>query len=208
MPSGHPLHERLFRLDARDPDLVATLGLFDCITLWAVVEHLPYPLQTLEGLSRLMKPGAALVFSSPNGGSVVARRAGARWNMATLVEHIIFMTPRSVGWLARHLGLEVKRVRYAGVPYPLGTSPPSAEGQGLPQILQQAPQALPMCREPHGSARVSNAIRRMVGRTGAYFAQRDGGGHWGHLARDFLDLLRIGDHIEVYLEKAGSRPSS
>jgi len=201
IPSSHPLNGRLFRLDARDPGLAATLGFFDCITLWAVVEHLPHLRQTFEGLHHLLKPGASLVFSSPNGASLIARRAGRRWNMANLVEHIVFMTPRSVGWLAEHLGFEVKRVRYGGVPYPMGTCPPGVDGQGFCQTQDEPPPVPLANREPHSPARMSAAVRQLVGIAGAYFGKRNGGGHLGQLARGVLDRLRIGDHIEVCLLK-------
>jgi SAM-dependent methyltransferase len=201
IPPGHPLNGRLFRMDARDPGLAATLGLFDCISLWAVVEHLPCLRQTFEGLNRLLKPGASLVFNSPNGASLVARKTGRRWRMATLVEHIVFMTPRSVAWLARHLGLEVKRVRHCGLPYPMGMCPPGVDGQGLCPTPDQSLPPTSTNRDLHGSAHAAGAIRRLVGTAAAYFGQEDGGRYLGQLARGLLDSLRIGDHIEVCLLK-------
>jgi SAM-dependent methyltransferase len=202
IPPGHPLNGRLFRMDARDPDLAATLGLFDCITLWAVVEHLPCLRQTFEGLSRLLNPGANLIFNSPNGASLIARRAGRRWNMATLLEHVLFMTPRSVTWLAGHLGLQVERVRYCGVPYPMSMCPPGVDGQGLCPTANQSLPPMPANREPRSSPCAATSTRSLVATTAAYFRQPDGGGYLGQLARGLLDLLRIGDHIEVCFRKS------
>jgi ubiquinone/menaquinone biosynthesis C-methylase UbiE len=41
---------------------------FDLITLWHVLEHLPYPGPTLDRLRRLLKPGGILVIAVPNDG--------------------------------------------------------------------------------------------------------------------------------------------
>lgn len=41
---------------------------FDLITLWHVLEHLPYPGTTLDHLQRLLRPGGLLVVAVPNDG--------------------------------------------------------------------------------------------------------------------------------------------
>ena len=42
---------------------------FDVVTLWDVIEHVNYPLQTLQAASLLLKPGGRLVLDTPHRGS-------------------------------------------------------------------------------------------------------------------------------------------
>jgi hypothetical protein len=121
--------------------------------------------------------------------------------MATFLEHIVFMTPRSVSWLAGNLGLEVRRVRHCGLPYPMGICPPGVDGQSPCPTPNQGPPPASTGRNPRGPSRGAAAIRRLAGTAAAYFGQQDGGGHLGRLARGLLDRLMIGDHLEVCLLK-------
>jgi 2-polyprenyl-3-methyl-5-hydroxy-6-metoxy-1,4-benzoquinol methylase len=52
---------------------------FDVVTLWQVLEHLPYPLTTLKEVYRILKPGGVLVISTPDIGGIPAKILGRRW---------------------------------------------------------------------------------------------------------------------------------
>lgn len=52
---------------------------FDVVTLWVVLEHVPYPLPLLKEVHRMLKPGGLLVVSTPNVGSMLAKILGKRW---------------------------------------------------------------------------------------------------------------------------------
>ncbi len=201
IPAGHPLHQRLFRHDVTEPGAAEVLGEFDCISMWAVVEHLPQPLQVLQSLVRLLRPAGRLVFNSPNGASLIARLEGSRWYMASLIEHLLLMTPKSVRWVADHFDLELLRLRYAGVPYPLGKKGAGLSGQGLDELpfaaVDVAAEAPP--RPPATAAGSAGGPWRLT----AVAQRRDGGGRWGQLLRLLLHLTRLGDHVEAVLVKPG-----
>jgi len=52
---------------------------FDVVTMWQVLEHLPYPLATLEKVHRILKTGGLLVVSTPDIGGIPAKVLGKRW---------------------------------------------------------------------------------------------------------------------------------
>lgn len=52
---------------------------FDVITLWEVIEHLPRPLETLHEFYVRLRPGGAVMLSTPNTAHWQAQRAPGRW---------------------------------------------------------------------------------------------------------------------------------
>jgi len=52
---------------------------FDVVTLWQVLEHVPYPLMMLREVYRILKPGGLVVVSTPNIGGIPARILRRRW---------------------------------------------------------------------------------------------------------------------------------
>jgi len=52
---------------------------FDVVTLWQVLEHVPYPLTILEEVHRILKPGGLLVVSTPNIEGMPAKILRKRW---------------------------------------------------------------------------------------------------------------------------------
>lgn len=52
---------------------------FDVVTLWQVLEHVPYPLMILKEVHRILKPGGIVVASTPNIEGIPARILRKRW---------------------------------------------------------------------------------------------------------------------------------
>jgi 2-polyprenyl-3-methyl-5-hydroxy-6-metoxy-1,4-benzoquinol methylase len=52
---------------------------FDVVTLWQVLEHVPYPLMVLKEVHRILKPGGLLVVSTPNIEGIPAKILRKRW---------------------------------------------------------------------------------------------------------------------------------
>jgi 2-polyprenyl-3-methyl-5-hydroxy-6-metoxy-1,4-benzoquinol methylase len=52
---------------------------FDVVTLWQVLEHVPYPLMVLNEVHRILKPGGLVVASTPNIEGIPAKILRKRW---------------------------------------------------------------------------------------------------------------------------------
>lgn len=186
------LNVPLFREDILASDSRERLGLFDVVTLWAVWEHLTRPFDVLLAASQALAPRGRLVLNSPNGSSLHATRLSS-WYMATLIEHLHFLNPRSCCTLAQRLGLELVSMRRCGVPFPLGGREPGAVGQGLNKQAQSF-----LLGQEYESASGSPGPRS---RKSSFAARVSGHPVVGRIAREALALLPIGDHLEIILER-------
>jgi 2-polyprenyl-3-methyl-5-hydroxy-6-metoxy-1,4-benzoquinol methylase len=52
---------------------------FDVVTLWQVLEHVPYPLMMLKEVNRILKPGGLVVVSTPNIEGIPSKILGRNW---------------------------------------------------------------------------------------------------------------------------------
>ncbi len=78
---------------------------FDVITLWQVLEHLPYPLTTLKEVYRILKPGGLIVLSTPDVGGIPARLLGRRWwNIRRI--HINQFTTKNLRHILKNAGFK------------------------------------------------------------------------------------------------------
>ncbi len=76
---------------------------FDLITLVHVYEHLPAPRESLDQLTRLLKPGGRLFLSFPNISSWQARLTGAAWFHLDPPRHLTLVPPQTViAYLENH----------------------------------------------------------------------------------------------------------
>jgi 2-polyprenyl-3-methyl-5-hydroxy-6-metoxy-1,4-benzoquinol methylase len=68
---------------------------FDVITLWQVLEHVPYPLKVLKEVHKILKPEGLLATSTPDIESILAKIFRRRWwNLRRL--HINQFTTRTL----------------------------------------------------------------------------------------------------------------
>lgn len=78
---------------------------FDVITLWQVLEHVPYPLVILKEAHRILKPDGLLVAATPNIGGMPAKILGKRWwNVRRL--HINQFTVKTLETALRNIGFK------------------------------------------------------------------------------------------------------
>lgn len=77
---------------------------FDAITLRHVIEHLPYPVGTLNECKRILKPGGRLILVTPNtkswGHSIFERH----WLGLDQPRHLMIFSPSSLTLCARQAG--------------------------------------------------------------------------------------------------------
>ena len=52
---------------------------FDVVTLWQVLEHMPYPLMVLKEVHKILKPGGIAVITTPDIEGIPARILKMRW---------------------------------------------------------------------------------------------------------------------------------
>jgi SAM-dependent methyltransferase len=83
----------------------ASLGTFDVITLWQVLEHLPRPVEVLGELKGLLRPGGVLVVSVPNLASWQARVFGGRWFHLDPPRHLLHFDLGTLTACLRRAGL-------------------------------------------------------------------------------------------------------
>lgn len=102
---------RILDLDelSREPD-----ARYDVISLIEVIEHLPAPLEPLQLIARLLKPGGLLLLTTGNLEGPVAQRQGIHYRYCAPEIHVSLFNPRSLAALYRRVGLTPLPVRYHG----------------------------------------------------------------------------------------------
>lgn len=94
-------------------------GPFDVAILLDVIEHLQAPAETLARLHGAMRPGAALVISTGDFGSALARVMGRKWRLMTPPQHLWFFSRRTLAALLARHGFSVQRVEHPWKRVPL-----------------------------------------------------------------------------------------
>lgn len=85
---------------------------FDLINMSYVVEHLQYPLDTMEKVAGWLKPGGTLIISVPNFSSYCSLVFREFYRLADPRQHIYLTTKGSLIKLLNDLGLTVKETHY------------------------------------------------------------------------------------------------
>lgn len=112
----------VFHLDVRAEavdDLIAQGAKFDAVVLWHVAEHLHAPLEVLQGISRLVRPGGVLLVAVPNFASPEARLGRAGWFHLDVPRHLVHFTPSTLGAMLTATGFHSVRVGYLAPEYDL-----------------------------------------------------------------------------------------
>lgn len=97
----------LLLLRAPLEDAAATLGTFDVITLWHVLEHLEDPVATLQTLAGLLTPDGAVVVCVPNEGSWQRRLFRRSWFHLDPPRHLIHFDTRTLTKTLQQAGLRI-----------------------------------------------------------------------------------------------------
>lgn len=87
---------------------------YDVISMVEVIEHLPAPLEPMQLVARLLKPGGLLLLTTGNLASPVARRQGIYYRYCAPEIHVSLFNPRCLSMLYRRVGLEPITVRFNG----------------------------------------------------------------------------------------------
>ncbi len=77
---------------------------FDAICLWDVIEHIWDPVRALQDLLAHVRPGGAILLSTPAADSMMARALGVYWPFMTPPEHLSFFSLDAFKAAARAAG--------------------------------------------------------------------------------------------------------
>ena len=80
---------------------------FDLVTLYAVLEHVPNPMEVLEQSVNRLKPGGHLVVDVPNYRSLYRVVSRKKWLWLIPPVHLQYFSPRSLQKLAKNAGLVI-----------------------------------------------------------------------------------------------------
>lgn len=83
---------------------------FDLVTLWDVLEHIPYPANSLINLNRLLKKNGYIVVNYPDIDSSIAKLMGRRW-IFLLTVHLWYFTPKTITKLLEKCGFKVIKIK-------------------------------------------------------------------------------------------------
>jgi SAM-dependent methyltransferase len=87
---------------------------YDIISMIEVIEHLPAPLEPLQLVARLLKPGGLLLLTTGNLDGPIARRQGIHYRYCAPEIHVSLFNPRCLERLYARVGLQPYRARYRG----------------------------------------------------------------------------------------------
>ncbi|BDA78275.1 hypothetical protein LPTSP3_g12050 [Leptospira kobayashii] len=78
---------------------------FDVITLWATIEHLHKPKETLEKIFKHLRPGGCLVLSTCRYG-ILAKFLGPNWRYLNVPEHLYYYSLPGLLKVLKKIGFE------------------------------------------------------------------------------------------------------
>ena len=83
---------------------------YDLVVGWMVVEHLHNPIEVLKILNEWTKPGAYLVISVPNAGSLEFRVFNDAWYANHLPNHLYHFTTQTIQLVLSEAGWEIEKI--------------------------------------------------------------------------------------------------
>jgi len=92
--------------------MLEEVGPVDVIVMLDVIEHLEDPTATLCLCGEFLRPGGAVVLTTPDFASALARISGKRWRNMTPPQHLWYFTPKSLDKLAAAAGLSVAHIAH------------------------------------------------------------------------------------------------
>jgi SAM-dependent methyltransferase len=117
--------------------------IFDALTLWDVLEHVPDPLAFLSACRALLRPGGHLFLNVPDLDSRQARLLGRRWPLL-LPEHLNYFNRKSLRLCGERAGLTFeafgrRRAWFSTRYVALRVAQHNIPGSGLLRSLSQGP---------------------------------------------------------------------
>jgi len=111
-------------------------GCYDAAVLWHVLEHVPEPQAVLCEVSRVLKPGGALLLGVPNWGSPESQSTGPAWFQLDVPRHVNHFTAARMEEALEEAGLFIRKRQFLAPEFDFFSFVQSALNQlGLPHNL-------------------------------------------------------------------------
>lgn len=98
--------------DGTPDDLTLPERLFDVITLYHTLEHLPDPLGSLKAIRQSLRKGGWLVIELPNFGSFDAKWCQSKWQGLCVPYHLYHFSSATITRMVTEAGFQTLTVRY------------------------------------------------------------------------------------------------
>ena len=101
-----------FGLEISGPEYISVFqpGIFDCITLWHVLEHFHEPYKYAAEIIRLLKPGGVCVIALPNSWSFDAAHFGKFWAAYDVPRHLWHFNPATFRHFTDKAGFKTEKL--------------------------------------------------------------------------------------------------
>lgn len=178
---GFNVHVGLFEPTRYEP------ASFDYVTMDQVIEHVVDPVETLRGVTQVLRDDGTAVLTTPNASSITAKLFRRHWINWHTPYHLHFFTHESLARAARAAGLEVTRIETI-------TSSEWINYQWI-HVLTRPAEGEP---SPFWTNR-SRRVRETVAIRTLRAAHRLG---FDHALTRLLDAAGVGDNFVVHLRRA------
>jgi len=85
--------------------------LFDAVSMWQAIEHVPSPKATLQSIRDILKPGGRLLVVCPQFDSMSAEKFGTFWFALDLPRHLTHFTQKTLRAQVEAAGFEVEKMQ-------------------------------------------------------------------------------------------------
>jgi SAM-dependent methyltransferase len=96
-------------VQSADPaETLTRLGMFDVITMWHVLEHLPHPCETLRAAAEALAPGGVMVLALPNPASFQFALFRRYWTHLDAPRHLALIPAAAIEGRTHNWGLSTE----------------------------------------------------------------------------------------------------
>lgn len=90
----------------------SSIGLFDAVVMRDLIEHPIEPLAVIRAAHAVLKPGGVLLLHTPNGEEAGTKiETAKKWvGFRVDLEHLQYLSPRTINWLSHELDLGIERL--------------------------------------------------------------------------------------------------
>lgn len=159
---------------------------FDVVTAVELFEHLPAPIEVIEEVARILRPGGVFWATTPHGKGASARLLGTNWSTISPPEHIQLFSVKGLRTLMLKSGFSKVKISTQGVnPFEI-----------LHVLRQRGKSSSETDVEPDGFNRNATAFQ-----LNSYLSESKGKLLLKNAVNGVLSLTRLGDSLKVWAQK-------